>query len=200
VSIDFAPIGTAGLERFQELRGAAIDAVTERFYASYADDYAEFGQGGRDPRSTLATAIAQSVMTFGLLQMEIPASSGRRVLLACVAGNNHAVGLQMVSDAFQMAGWQVQYLGANVPSSALIAQVRLFKPALLGLSVSFAQQLRVVKDLMSRLKESLGTERPAVIVGGMAINQFNRLAGEFGADGWSPNAAEAVTLAAKLAA
>jgi methanogenic corrinoid protein MtbC1 len=356
VSIDFAPIGTAGLDRFQELRGAAIDAVTERFYASYADDYAEFGQAGRDAcredlgyhldflrpvlefgivqpmvdylrwlasvlvtravpaehlplsldwlaeffashmqapeaqivvkalqytkaeflraddakpaiydmmpsawqesesferallagdrkaarmlleqclqrghnlidaelhmiqpalyeighkwqnnqvtvaQEHLATAIAQSVMTFGLLQMEIPASSGRRVLLACVEGNNHAVGLQMVSDAFQMAGWQVQYLGANVPSSALIAQVRLFKPALLGLSVSFAQQLRVVKDLMSRLKESLGTERPAVIVGGMAINQFNRLAGEFGADGWSPNAAEAVTLAAKLAA
>jgi methanogenic corrinoid protein MtbC1 len=148
----------------------------------------------------LATAIAQSVMTFGLLKAEIPASTGRRVLLACVEGNHHVVGLQMVSDAFQLAGWQVQYLGANVPSGALISQVRLFKPALLALSVSFAHQLRVVKDLMSRLKHSLGTARPPVIVGGLAINQFDRLAGELGADAWGPDAFAAVESASKIAA
>ena len=64
----------------------------------------------------MATAIALSVMTMGLLRSPPPAAIDRRVLLACVAGNHHAVGLRMVADAFQLAGWDVQYLGADVPT------------------------------------------------------------------------------------
>ena len=98
----------------------------------------------------LATAIAQSVMTLGLARSELPASNGKQVLLACVEGNNHAVGLQMVADAFQFAGWEVQFLGANVPTDALIRHLDQLKPDLLGLSVAFAQQLYVVREIMAR--------------------------------------------------
>jgi methanogenic corrinoid protein MtbC1 len=93
----------------------------------------------------LATAISQSVMTYGLLKSEVPPANGRRTVLACVEGNQHAVGLQMVADAFQLAGWDVHYLGANVPTGALLQHVVNCRPDLLGLSVSFAQQLRVVR-------------------------------------------------------
>ncbi|MEO8751162.1 MAG: cobalamin-dependent protein [Casimicrobiaceae bacterium] len=146
----------------------------------------------------LATAISQSVMTHGLLQSKVPSANGRRVLLACVAGNNHALGLQMVSDAFHLAGWDVQYLGADVPTNALIRHIAQDGPHLLGLSVSFAHQLRVVKAITARLTQALGAARPPVIVGGLAINQFSRLAGLLGADGWSPDASAAVTFASKL--
>lgn len=61
----------------------------------------------------MATAIAQSVMTVGLLQSPAPAPLDKRVLLACVEGNSHTVGLRMVADAFQLAGWDVQYLGTR---------------------------------------------------------------------------------------
>lgn len=144
----------------------------------------------------LATAIAQSLLTEGLLRSKSPAWNGRKVLLACVQDNHHAVGLQMVADAFQLAGWQVQYLGANVPTSALIAQVRKYEPDVLGLSVSFAHQLRGVRDVLTPLPD-LGP-RPAVIVGGLAINQFDQLADHLGADAWGRDAAEAVSRAAKL--
>jgi methanogenic corrinoid protein MtbC1 len=146
----------------------------------------------------LATAIAQSVMSVGLSQAAIPISHGSRVLLACVEGNNHSVGLQMVSDAFLLAGWEVQCLGANVPTSALIRHLGEFKPNLVALSVSFAQQLRIVKDIMSRLTQSLGDARPPVIIGGLAINQFNPLACELGADAWSPDAYAAMASASKF--
>lgn len=147
----------------------------------------------------LATAIAQSVMTYGLIKSEVPASNGNTVLLACVEGNNHSVGLQMVADAFQLSGWEVQYLGANVPTNALLQHIGQRKPDLLGLSVSFAQQLRVVKEIISRLAQSYGAKRPSVIVGGLAINQFHRLAGKLGADGWSPDANAAIVSASRLA-
>ena len=52
---------------------------------------------------------------------------------------------------------------------------------------------------MSRLTQVHGAARPPVIVGGLAINQFNPLAGQLGADGWSPDAFSAVASASNLA-
>jgi methanogenic corrinoid protein MtbC1 len=146
----------------------------------------------------LATAIAQSVMTMGLLRSPPPEAIDKRVLLACVAGNEHSLGLRMAADAFQLAGWDVQYLGANVPTSAVVGQVADWKPDLIGLSVSFAQQLRVVKQGIKQLGERFGSGRPAVIIGGLAINRFHRLAEMVGADAYSPDALSAVATARQL--
>ena len=143
----------------------------------------------------MATAIVQSVMTAGLLRSQPPPMIGKRVLLACVEGNNHAIGLRMVSDGFQLAGWDVQFLGANMPTVALVGQVVEWRPDLVGLSVSFPQQLRVVKDVITRLNQRLGESRPPVIVGGLAVNHFTELAGVVGADCHLPNAAAAVAYA-----
>lgn len=146
----------------------------------------------------LATAIAQALMTQALEDVEVPPSNGRTVLLACVEGNTHALGLQMVADGFQLAGWGVQYLGANVPTADLLAHIDQLRPDLLGLSVSFAHQLSMVRTIIARLSASLGFDRPAIIVGGLAINQFSRLADVLGADAWSPDAGAAVASAAAL--
>jgi MerR family transcriptional regulator, light-induced transcriptional regulator len=146
----------------------------------------------------MATAIAQSVMTLGLLQSPLPALNGKRALLACVEGNHYAVGLRMVADAFQLAGWDVQFLGSNMPTSALVLQTMEWKPDLVGLSVSFAQQLRVVRDIVEKLKERLGSARPAVIIGGLAINRFDRLANLVGADAYGADARAAVVRAKQL--
>ena len=146
----------------------------------------------------LATAIVQSVMTVALLRSPPPSPIGKRVLLACVDGNNHAVGLHMVADAFLLSGWEVQYLGANVPTRALVQQVAVWKPDLVGLSVSFPQQLRVVKMVIGELVERLGQARPAVIVGGLAINRFNQLVDALGADASSADAETAVISASRI--
>lgn len=143
----------------------------------------------------MATAIVQSVMTVGLLRSPPPAMISKRVLLACVEGNNHAIGLRMVADAFQLGGWDVQYLGANVPTPALVAQAAEWKPDLVGLSVSFPQQLRVVRAIIAQLGERFGNARPAVIIGGLAINRFNKLAGVVGADACMTDAQAAVASA-----
>ena len=146
----------------------------------------------------MASAIVQSIMTVGLLRSEPPPRIGKRVLLACVEGNHHAIGLRMVSDGFQLAGWDVQFLGANMPTAALVRQVGESRPDLVGLSVSFPQQLRVVKEVTARLDQDLGGGRPPVIIGGLAINRFTQLAGAVGADGYSPNAPAAVAYANQI--
>jgi methanogenic corrinoid protein MtbC1 len=146
----------------------------------------------------LATAIAQSIMTSCLLLTPPAISVGKKVLLACVEGNQHVVGLRMVADAFQLGGWQVQYLGANVPSSSLIQQALNWQPDVVALSVSLPPQLKYVRDIVTSLTDKLGGARPAVVLGGLAINRFATLAGLVGADGTADDAQAAVLTARRL--
>jgi methanogenic corrinoid protein MtbC1 len=145
----------------------------------------------------MATALALSVMTTGLLRSPPPVSINRRVMLACVAGNEHSVGLRMVADAFQLAGWDVQYLGADVPTAAIIGQAVEWRPHLVGLSVTFAQQLPVAKEIIAQLAGSFDNSRPAIIIGGLAINRFSRLADMVGADCFGADAEAAVIAGAR---
>lgn len=149
----------------------------------------------------IATAIVESVMTAGLLLSPPPPPNGKRALLACVAGNNHTVGLRMVCDAFQLTGWDVQYLGANVPTGALVQQAVEWKPHIVGLSVSFVRQLPAAREVIAQLEKRLGGTRPTVIIGGLAVNGSNRLApGLAGADTWSADGSAAVVYADHLLA
>jgi methanogenic corrinoid protein MtbC1 len=146
----------------------------------------------------MATAIVESVMTVALLRSPPPSPINKRVLLACVEGNNHSIGLRMVADSFLLSGWDVQYLGANVPSQALVQQATEWKPDLVGLSVCFPQQLGVVKTVITGMTESLGLTRPAVIVGGLVINRLNQLVDAVGADTWGADAIAAVASACRI--
>jgi MerR family transcriptional regulator, light-induced transcriptional regulator len=130
----------------------------------------------------LATATVHSVMSAGLLRAPTPKPRNKRVLLACVEGNSHAVGLRMVADAFQLEGYEVQHLGANVPSAALVQHALDWKPDIVGLSVSFPHQLRVAREVVVMLTERLGDAKPMVMIGGLAINSFTELSSVVGAD------------------
>ncbi len=187
----------AGLERGEGLIAAELHIIQPALYS--------IGQKWQRnevsvAQEHLATAIAQSVMVQKLPGCVQSPPNGKKVLLACVEGNHHNVGLQMVSDGFLLDGWEVGYLGADVPTSSLVQYAGDWKPDLIGLSVSFAQQLQAAKTVISRLAESFGQSRPAVMVGGLAINNFDWLAGQIGADAWRKDAEAAVTFADQLPA
>src|SRR6202030_3719458 len=96
---------------------------------------------GTVAQDDIAPAIVQWVMTAALLRSTPLQLLGKRVLLACVASNRHTIGLRMVADSFQLAGWDIQYLGADVPTPSLIGQIAEWSPDLVGLSLSFAHQI-----------------------------------------------------------
>jgi methanogenic corrinoid protein MtbC1 len=49
---------------------------------------------------------------------------GRKVLLACPSQETHDLGLRMVSDRFDMAGWTTYFLGADTPVSQIVEAAR----------------------------------------------------------------------------
>jgi methanogenic corrinoid protein MtbC1 len=94
--------------------------------------------------------------------------SGRRLMLATVQGEHHALGLRMAADIVEDAGFHAIYLGANVPTDSLLQAVASLSPDLLALSVT-------MPDLVPRLEEVCAAVRrthPQVglLVGGQAAS------------------------------
>jgi len=145
----------------------------------------------------LATAISLTLMAQASANAECAAETAQRILLAGGAGNQHSVGLRMVADAFELAGWQTQYLGSNLPIPALVSQVRSFEPHVIGLSASLPQQLRALRATVRALRSQLGPACPLIAVGGQAFNRFPMLARSVDALFMGHHAGEAPALAVR---
>ena len=141
----------------------------------------------------LATALSQTWMARARAQATAAPDNGGRALFACLAGNHHVMGMRMVADAFELDGWTTHNLGADTSFETLRAKVRQIRPQLVGFSVSLPQHLRGVREAVADLRAELGAGCPRLVVGGLVINQFPRLADWVGAEVLG---ADAVTAAA----
>ncbi|MGM0676312.1 MAG: cobalamin B12-binding domain-containing protein [Pseudomonadota bacterium] len=142
----------------------------------------------------LASSIAQDVMAQLLLSRPSSTSNGMRSLFAAPPGNRHVIGLRMIADAFEMSGWSVQFLGADVPRNSLLGQVRRFDPHLVGLTVSLPRHLWAVRELIEEIRQHQVGLQPLILVGGNLINRVPSLAMVIGADLWAANARDALKL------
>lgn len=141
----------------------------------------------------LATEISRNILAR-LFNWTSSAAlpTGRKALFAAVEQDQHVFGLQVVAEAFQIAGWEVQYLGADTPTNALVAQIDRWRPDMVGLSASLVQQLPTLKRAVQRVRAELGGVAPALVVGGRPTNRIPGIWRWTGADGWSPDAESAV--------
>lgn len=119
----------------------------------------------------LATVLTQQVL--GALRPPVFAdqnseedSTKPRAMLAAVQGEQHALGLRMAADLLEDLGFQTLYLGADVPTEALLQAVEELSPDLLGLSATMPESTPRLEDAVARM----GGEHPRlnVMVGGQA--------------------------------
>ncbi|MEJ7809050.1 MAG: cobalamin-dependent protein [Gemmatimonadaceae bacterium] len=59
-----------------------------------------------------------------------------RLILACPAGEQHGLAVQMAAQSFIDAGWDADILGADVPTRELVAELERSRPHAVGISVS----------------------------------------------------------------
>jgi methanogenic corrinoid protein MtbC1 len=130
-------------------------------------------------------------------QVELGESNGKRVICACVEGNKHAVGLRIVADAFELNGWDVMFLGPDLPSKELIQQVSKSLPDMLCLSASMPEHLPVAKAAILEIHKALGNKAPAIMLGGLAVNAFSAISDEIGANLTASDAEKALTASLK---
>lgn len=121
-----------------------------------------------------ATALTHRVLASLRPPVRVEVFGGRgaeepgrgRALLAAVEGEQHALGLRMVADVLEDSGYSTIYLGADVPTDALMHSVDALSPDLLALSAT-------MPELAPRLEEVAAVVRSThpevdLLLGGQA--------------------------------
>lgn len=93
---------------------------------------------------------------------------GKKWMGLCAPGEKHDLVLLMTASLLQLKGWNVRFLGTDMPAADLIRSIDSFKPQVLCLSVtinSFREGLDTYLNVLYRERK----EEYAVILGGAAI-------------------------------
>jgi MerR family transcriptional regulator, light-induced transcriptional regulator len=145
----------------------------------------------------LATAISQMAIAelYGVLTCDPP--NGRRALVSCVGGELHDLGTRITADFLEMGGFEVRYLGANVPTDTLAAMVRDDPPDLLVLSVTMTFHLDALRQAVSAAREAIG-DRFRLAVGGNVFTSAPALVDQLGADVYGRDALESLVNAERV--
>jgi methanogenic corrinoid protein MtbC1 len=145
------------------------------------------------------TAIAQMVMAQLLPWIFDGSPKKSRLVSACVAGELHEIGARMVSDLFEMNGWDTVFLGADVPVESVIDTVIQHNACVLAISVTLAAHLSAVSEMILRVRADLDCVKVKILVGGAAFSTDDTLWQRLGADGWAVDIDDAIALANKWA-
>ncbi|MDX9723461.1 MAG: B12-binding domain-containing protein [Myxococcota bacterium] len=91
---------------------------------------------------------------------------GARAIVACLPGEQHEIGARMLADLLFLDGWDVDFLGANVPAEDLVLFVRSRQARLLALSLSNVDSEPLLEALLEKVKEL--PQPPLLALGGAA--------------------------------
>ena len=144
------------------------------------------------------TAATQLIMSQLYPHIFASAKHGRTLIATCVAGDLHEIGVRMVADFFEMAGWNTFYLGANTPHSSVVATIAERTADVLAISATIAYHVDAVQDLIRAVRQHPGTGRVKILVGGYPFNRDPELWRKVGADGSALDAQQAIMLADQI--
>lgn len=122
-----------------------------------------------------------------------------RILLSCLPGEQHTLGLIMVGEFLLRDGWRV-VVGAPWAEEDLLELVGSEWFDVIGFSVGCESRLSVLKREVHRVRGVSRNPRLQVLVGGQVFARDDALAGRVGADGVAGDAREAPRTAATLLA
>ena len=95
--------------------------------------------------------------------------TGLNAIVSGVAGDTHLGGALIFADLLRFDGWNVDFLGTDTPSDAILEIVKSNEPDLLCLSVTLPDQVDAAEETVRIVKSTVPST--AIIVGGGAISQ-----------------------------
>ena len=119
------------------------------------------------------TAVTQMAMAQLYPSLFSRPRKDRTLLCACPGTELHEMGARMVADIFENDGWDSIYLGAAVPTDALLCSIRENQPDLVALSVAMPQHLMECYDLVLSIKKEFPDLK--IAVGGNAFRNTHEI-------------------------
>jgi len=129
----------------------------------------------------LASAIVEAILNELYDEIATEKNQQKRVVLSCTENEQHQIGIKMISDVFEMHGWNTYLLGANTPIKELVDYTKMIKPDLLSISMSLYFHLPNLISSLRRLRKEF--PKIFILVGGQAfqhggleaLKEFNHL-------------------------
>ncbi len=141
------------------------------------------------------TAATQSIMA-SLYPYIFTSEKKERKMVACsISGDMHEIGIRMLSDLFEIDGWDTYYMGANMPEANIISALVEQQPQLLAISVTMPFHIIKVHSLINKIRNNILLKNVKILVGGYPFMLSKDLWQKVGADACAPDAKEAILLA-----
>ena len=121
----------------------------------------------------LATASIDYLMTQLRYQLLHPQfmKNAPSILLFCLEGEQHSMGLKMVSDVFRENKWNVKFLGSSVPTEEVIKTIDKWEPDAIGISLALTPLMPKLKECINLIDE---LEKDIdIFVGGRVVSLYN---------------------------
>jgi len=138
------------------------------------------------------TAATQMIMSQLYPYIFSTEKNGRRLVATCVGGELHELGMRMVSDFFEMEGWDTYFLGANMPVESVISTIQELEPDLLAISTSMTFHISRTREFIAQIRDALGDRSIPILVGGRPFNVAPDLWRQVKADGYAADAEHAL--------
>jgi 5-methyltetrahydrofolate--homocysteine methyltransferase len=142
------------------------------------------------PDLVLAGEIMKEGMSVLEPQLAAEGVKSRGTIIAgSVAGDIHDIGKNIVISMLRGAGFSVIDLGVNVAAETFLERAIELKADIVAASAYLSTTALELRDIVPLIHED-ASGRIKVVVGGATVSQ--EFAREIGADGWAPDALQAV--------
>jgi MerR family transcriptional regulator, light-induced transcriptional regulator len=129
----------------------------------------------------MATAITQHAIAQLYAQLTPAEAERGRIVLTGVQGELHQVGATMVADVLEADGWDVRFLGTNMPYAGILQAIEAHQAEILGISATMLFSVPQLRQLIGEVRSRFGPRSPRIVLGGAALSQLPDLAAEVGA-------------------
>jgi methanogenic corrinoid protein MtbC1 len=144
------------------------------------------------------TAATQLIMAQLYPRIFRTEKNGRRMVATSIGGELHEIGIRIITDFFEMEGWDTYYLGANCPTNAILQALSDRRADVLAVSATMTFHIRAVEHLIAAVRAAENLKAVKILVGGYPFNVEPELWKRVGADAYAADASEAVASASRL--
>lgn len=122
----------------------------------------------------LITEIIEKLFSYISETRKIEASRRFKAMFMVPPGEDHLITLKMSTEYFRIRGWDVRFIGRSIPVYNLIKSIKKEKIDLLVLSSMTQESTNTASYMVEAIRTNLKEKSPLILLGGAAVNDFNR--------------------------
>jgi MerR family transcriptional regulator, light-induced transcriptional regulator len=113
--------------------------------------------------------VVEALYPTVIREAQAAEKTGETALLVCPPREEHELGLRMLSDRFELGGWDAVFLGADTPIAEIVAAAKAVDASMVAMSVSTVYERVELRCFIDTLREALPGTR--IVVGGPAFSR-----------------------------